>query len=104
MSPGITLVQARPCGTLRTEITRRRSMVMTRKRDAARTVLSLSALGLLVTSGLLFAGPLDPPAGPVTSSNKTLGEVEPRTPVNATNTPGDGISLFKITQPGSYYL
>ena len=29
---------------------------------------------------------------------------EPRIAINATNTPGDGNSLFKITQPGSYYL
>jgi len=35
---------------------------------------------------------------------KTLTEVEPRTAVNATNTPGDADSLFKITQRGSYYL
>jgi hypothetical protein len=38
---------------------------------------------------------------------KTLSEVEPRIAINATNTPGDNDgtpSLFKITQPGSYYL
>jgi parallel beta-helix repeat protein len=77
---------------------------MTRKTAPSRTVVSLSALALVATSGLLFAGPLDPPAGPVTSTYKTLTEVEPRTAVNATNTPGDADSLFKITQPGSYYL
>ncbi len=74
------------------------------KKTPARTVLSLSALALLVTGGLLYAGPLDPPAGPVTSTYKTLAEVEPRTAINLTNTPGDADSLFKITQPGSYYL
>ncbi len=68
------------------------------------TVVSLSALALLVASGILYAGPLTPPAGPVTSTTKTLGEVEPRTAVNAINTPGDANSLFRITQPGSYYL
>src|SRR6185295_4530377 len=31
-------------------------------------------------------------------------QVEPRTPVDATHTPGDADSLFKITQPGAYYL
>ena len=76
---------------------------------ATRTVLSLAALALLITGGLLYAGPLNPPAGPVTSTYKTLTEVEPRIAINATNTPGDAIgdpspSLFKITQPGSYYL
>lgn len=50
------------------------------------------------------AGPLDPPPGPVAPTQKTLSEVEPRIAVNATNTPGDDDSLFKITQPGSYYL
>ena len=35
---------------------------------------------------------------------KTLDEVEPRTPINAENTPGDANSLFRIAQPGSYYL
>jgi hypothetical protein len=53
---------------------------------------------------VLFAGPLDPPAGPITPTYKTLTEVEPRIAINATNTPGDADSLFKITQPGSYYL
>lgn len=50
-----------------------------------------------------LAGPLNPPAGPVAS---TPGP-EPRIAVNATNTPGDSDatpSLYKITQPGSYYL
>jgi len=50
------------------------------------------------------AGELDPPAGPVVPTHKTLTEVEPRIAVNADNTPGDADSLFKITQPGSYYL
>jgi hypothetical protein len=53
------------------------------------------------------AGPLNPPAGSVSSTFKTLGEVEPRIAVNATNTPGDNDgtpSLLKISQPGSYYL
>ena len=68
------------------------------------TILSLSVLTLLITGGILYAGPLTPPAGPVASTTKTLGEVEPRIAVNAVNTPSDGNCLFKITQPGSYYL
>ncbi len=59
---------------------------------------------LVAACGFLFAGPLDPPAGPVTSTYKTLAEVEPRTAINAANTPGDAQSVFRITQPGSYYL
>src|SRR6186713_1252076 len=53
----------------------------------------------------LFAqGPLTPPLGPPAPTMKTLDQVEPRKPIDATNTPGDADSLFKITQPGSYYL
>ncbi len=51
-----------------------------------------------------LAGPLNPPAGPIAPTNKTLEEVEPRIAVNATNTPGDADSVFMIDQPGSYYL
>lgn len=50
------------------------------------------------------AGPLAPPAGPIASTNKTLTEVEPRTAINAANTPGGLFGTFEITKPGSYYL
>ena len=77
--------------------------------------LTVTGVALLVTtnhllllavagSATLLAGPLDPPAGPIAPTYKTLTEVEPRTAINASNTPGDIDSLFKITQPGSYYL
>ena len=69
-----------------------------------RTRIITAAALALTAAGLLFAGPLNPPAGPVTSTYKTLTEVEPRIAINATNTPGDADSLFKITQRGSYYL
>ncbi len=64
-------------------------------------------VALLLAPVAALAGPLDPPAGPIASTAKPLAEVEPRTVVNATNTPGDADaspSLFKITQSGSYYL
>ena len=69
-----------------------------------RTTFITAAALTLTAAGLLFAGPLNPPAGPVTSTYKTLTEVEPRIAINLTNTPGDADSLFKITQRGSYYL
>jgi len=69
-----------------------------------RTTITTAAALTLVAAGLLFAGPLNPPAGPITSTNKTLQEVEPRIAINLSNTPGDADSLFKITQRGSYYL
>jgi parallel beta-helix repeat protein len=65
---------------------------------------TLSIFTLLSCSAGLAAGPLTPAAGPVAPTMKTMTEVEPRTAVNAANTPGDADSLFKITQPGSYYL
>jgi len=63
------------------------------------------ALAALVGAvALSIGGPLNPPAGPVASTHKTLTEIEPRIAINATNTPGDGFYLYKITQPGSYYF
>ena len=63
-----------------------------------------TALFVLVAASRLLAGPLSPPIGPVTSTGKTTSEVEPRTIVNATNTPGDGNNVYVISQSGSYYL
>lgn len=64
----------------------------------------LAGLGGLAAGALLagkaHAGPLTPPAGPISS---TPGP-EPRIPVNAQNTPGNSTSTFRIIQPGSYYL
>lgn len=63
----------------------------------------VSAL-LLISAPVAFAGPQNPPAGPIASTMKTLTEVEPRTAISAANTPGDADSLYRITAPGSYYL
>ena len=67
-----------------------------------RKVATLGALAVAVSLGywMTEAGPLDPPAGPVAST----GRFGPRTEVNEANTPGGSSSLFRITQPGSYYL
>jgi hypothetical protein len=62
------------------------------------------AAGVSAFSAMAKAGPLNPPAGAVGSSGKTLTDVEPRTAINATNTPGDANSVFRIAQAGSYYL
>lgn len=61
-----------------------------------------TVLGVIAT--VVIAGPLNPPAGPVSSTYKTLTEIEPRIAINAANTRGDENSLYRITQPGSYYL
>src|ERR1700761_393464 len=65
----------------------------------------------LVCAAVFFAriatvasqGSLTPP-GPPAMIMKSLDQVEPRTAINSTNTPGDADSTYKITQPGSYYL
>jgi len=71
-----------------------------------RTALTCTALASLSILGaaVLIAGPIDPPSGAVGPTYKTLAEVEPRIAISPANTPGDLDSLFKITQPGSYYL
>jgi hypothetical protein len=48
-------------------------------------------------------GSLTPPGVPAPTM-KTLDQVEPRTPVDATHTPAAGSGEFAITNPGSYYL
>jgi len=58
----------------------------------------------LFVTGLVIAGPLNPPGGPVASTSKTLTEIEPRTAVGSATTPGDATSVYIISQPGSYYL
>ncbi|MBL0870391.1 MAG: right-handed parallel beta-helix repeat-containing protein [Phycisphaerales bacterium] len=69
---------------------------------ATRTSLAFSLVCSL--SFACLAGPLSPPLGPVASTSKPLAEIEPRTAVNATNTPGDTTAVHVISQPGSYYL
>ncbi len=61
-------------------------------------------LAALMCCAHASAGPLDPPTGPITPTLRTLKEVEPRIPINQTNTPGQGTALYRISQPGSYYL
>lgn len=68
------------------------------------TTAAAAILALAATTGLLVAGPLNPPPGPVAPTFKTLAEIEPRIAINQANTPGDAACMFKISQPGSYYL
>lgn len=63
----------------------------------------LGAAGLLGAAALAKvaeAGPLNPPAGPIIGTGKTLNEVEPRTPLD----PDAFASIIVISAPGSYYL
>ena len=58
------------------------------------------AVAMLGVGSVAFGGSLTPPSGPVAP---TPGP-EPRIAINATNTPGDADSVYRITAPGSYYL
>jgi len=60
--------------------------------------------GVLGMNSGVLAGPIAPPPGPVGESYKTLTEVEPRTALSATNTPGNAQFVYIINQSGSYYL
>lgn len=73
-------------------------------RHGISTACVCSVATLIVVAGLATAGPLDPPAGSIGPTYKTLSEVEPRTALSAANTPGDATCVHRITQPGSYYL
>ena len=71
-------------------------------------VLTLALLTCLSTlnpqlSTVFAQGSLTPPGAPAPTM-KTLDQIEPRTIVNAANTPGDSGNSFIITNAGSYYL
>ena len=52
---------------------------------------------------IVLAASLTPPGAPAPTM-KSLAQIEPRTAVNAANTPGDAGNLFIISNSGSYYL
>ena len=64
----------------------------------------LAGLGGLAAGAMLTrsasAGDLNPPAGPVAPTMKKLDEIEPRTPISPSSTPGNATATYRITQPG----
>jgi hypothetical protein len=78
--------------------------IINRAGVAAASVSGDAAASTIAGVAVLNAGPLDPPAGPINGTFRTLAEIEPRTPINSTTCPGDADSLYRITRAGSYYL
>jgi len=69
----------------------------------ALALLALSAFSPQLST--CFAqGSLTPPPGAPAPTMLTLSQIEPRTPVDAAHTPGSGLTVFAITNAGSYYL
>jgi hypothetical protein len=76
----------------------------------------LGVAGVAGLAALAKAGPINPPAGAVAPTGKSLQEIadkvartdaglaEARTPISTSTTPGNIATQFRITQPGSYYL
>ncbi len=62
----------------------------------------IAAIAVLVTAA--HAGPLTPPPGPPAPTDTALRQTDPRIPVGIDTTPGDIDAVYRITQPGSYYL
>jgi hypothetical protein len=70
--------------------------------------------GIAAFSRTAHAGPINPPAGPIASTGRTVQEIydkvartdfglaEPRIPVQSL--PGSATAQYVISQPGSYYL
>ncbi len=68
-----------------------------------RVLLGVAGIaGIAAIHKVTQAGSLNPPAGPVTPTMKTLDQVEARTPVQSLT--GDNSSTYVISQSGSYYL
>jgi parallel beta-helix repeat protein len=75
--------------------------ILTKLRFAPAAAAVLSVCCLLPSA--FGQGSLTPPGAPAPTM-KTLAQIEPRTPVDATHTPGDVNNLFVIAKSGSYYL
>lgn len=69
---------------------------------------TLACATLSVCAALANAGNLTPPPGAPAPTMKSLSQIEARTPIGATTTPGSTVgglvSVYTISQPGSYYL
>jgi hypothetical protein len=65
---------------------------------------SIVAASLILSSVLAIGGDLNPPAGPVAPTFKTIDETPLSRPVGETFTPGTSLATYVIDQPGRYHL
>ncbi len=72
--------------------------------DVRSLPIALACVMAVCIASKTMGGPLTPPGGAVVSTGRTLSEIEPRTPVGDTTTPGSATARFVISSPGSYYL
>jgi len=83
----------------------RRNAVRAGQRTRTRLLALLLLAAVNASLSTCFAqGSLTPPPGVPGPTMITLSQIEPRTPVDGTHTPGDSADLFVIGSPGSYYL
>src|SRR5579862_7188539 len=79
------------------------STFLNRKIMKAQQLLAAIISAFCLLPSAFGQGALTPPGAPVPTM-KSLDQVEARTPVDATHTPGDSQNDFIISRPGSYYL
>ncbi|HRJ27113.1 MAG TPA: hypothetical protein PLO61_06345 [Fimbriimonadaceae bacterium] len=70
--------------------------------NVRRRLMIWSMFVMVVLAGVVFAGSLTPPPGPVSPTMKTLDQVEPSRPVEMLA--GSGAAVYVISQPGAYHL
>lgn len=66
--------------------------------------MRIHPLAALLLAAPAFAGPLNPPAGPVAPTPTPLADIEPRSPLNDTTAPGNANYHHVIVKSGSYFL
>ncbi len=72
--------------------------------DRRMMIAGASLLGAAALARVARAGDLDPPAGGVAPTGRSLREVEPRSPINLNTASLDVLAVFRITQPGAYVV
>ncbi len=72
--------------------------------DRRMMIAGASLIGAAALARAARAGQLDPPAGGITPTGRSLRDVEPRFPININTASPSVLAVFTITQPGAYVL